>query len=133
MPKKSSNSAKVFFADAQRAEALLAEIVRKLTAAHPEIVKIILFGSYVRGDFVPGSDLDLLIILEHSDRPFLDRIPQYLPNRVPFPVDVFPYTEAEVRQMQAEGNPFILRALREGKVVFAKGAPVAPLPIVSAN
>lgn len=40
---------------------LLDEATRLLLgAAHPE--KIILFGSYARGDFHEGSDLDLLII-----------------------------------------------------------------------
>lgn len=102
----------------------IANIISHVTTLHPEVKKIIFFGSYVRGDFVPGSDLDLLIILEHSDKPFLDRIPDYLPDRVAFPVDVFPYTEAEIEKMQAEQNPFIRRALREGQVVFAR-----PLPI----
>jgi predicted nucleotidyltransferase len=38
---------------------------RLVTAVHP--IRIILFGSHARKDAVEGSDLDLLVIVDHSD------------------------------------------------------------------
>jgi uncharacterized protein len=94
--------------------------VRALTARHPEITEVVLFGSLVRGTPVPGSDVDLLLILEDSDRPFLDRIPPLLPTGFPTAVDVFPYTRAEIERMKQEGNRFVLGALRDGEVLFRR-------------
>jgi len=71
------------------------------------------------GAAVPGSDVDLLLILAASDRPFLDRIPLFLPSWFPVGVDVFPYTREELEQ-KAEGNPLILGATRRGIVVFRR-------------
>lgn len=67
------------------------------------------------GDRVPGSDVDMLMVLRDSPVSFLERIPQYLPTSVPGGVDLFPYTRAELKQMLAEGNPFVRRALQEGR------------------
>ena len=45
---------------------VLPEVTRRILAAsNPE--KIVLFGSYARGDWGVGSDLDLVIILDSSD------------------------------------------------------------------
>lgn len=98
------------------------EHVRTLVAHHPEVDEVILFGSVVSGTPVPGSDVDLLLILSSSDRSFLDRIPTFLPGRFPVGMDVFPYTRAEIERMRAAGNPLILRALREGQVVYRKAS-----------
>lgn len=114
------STVRVTYFDRDRVEAALAEHVRRLTARHAEIEEIVLFGSLVTGTPVPGSDVDLLIILTDSDRRFLDRIPTFLPSGFPTGVDVFPYTRAELERMKAEGNQFVLRALREGRTLFRR-------------
>ena len=86
----------------------------------PEIDEIRVFGSLVSGTPVPGSDVDLLIVLHASDRSFLDRIPAYLPGAFPCGVDVFPYTRSEIARMAAEGNGLITAALREGRTIFRR-------------
>ena len=93
-----------------------------LAARHPDIEEIRVFGSLVNGTPVPGSDVDVLIVLSGSDRPFLDRIPTYLPGEFPCPVDVFPYTRAEIARMTAGGNTLIAAALREGRTIFKRSA-----------
>jgi hypothetical protein len=80
----------------------------------------VVFGSLVKGTAVPGSDVDLLIVLGSSDRSFRDRIPLYLPGRFPCGVDVFPYTRAEIARMTAEGNGLIRAALAEGRTIFSR-------------
>jgi predicted nucleotidyltransferase len=89
--------------------------VSELRRHHPEIERVIVFGSLVRGDAVPGSDVDLLLVLRESNLSFLDRIPHYLPSRFPVGVDVFPYTREEFERMIGDGNPFVREALETGK------------------
>jgi predicted nucleotidyltransferase len=91
-----------------------------LAARFPEIEEIVVFGSLVKGGAVPGSDVDLLIILSTSDRPCLERIPAFLPGAFPCGVDVFPYTRAEIGRMTRDGNPLISAALGEGRAIFRR-------------
>lgn len=91
-----------------------------LAARYPEIEEVIVFGSLVKGTAVPGSDVDLLIVLGASDQRFLDRIPAFVPDAFPCGVDVFPYTRAELARMQGEGNALIADALREGRTIFRR-------------
>ena len=94
---------------------------RALAVRFPEIEEIRVFGSLVKGTAVPGSDVDLLIVLAASDRPFLDRISGYLPSAFPCGVDVFPYTHVEIARMTHEGNALIAAALSEGRTIFKRG------------
>jgi predicted nucleotidyltransferase len=95
---------------------------RALAVRCPEIEEISVFGSLVKGTAVPGSDVDLLIVLGASDRPFLDRISAYLPGVFPCGIDVFPYTRAEIARMANARNPFICAALSEGRTIFKRSA-----------
>lgn len=94
--------------------------MRALAARYPELEEVILFGSVARGTPVPGSDVDLLVVLSASDRPFLERIPLFVPSGFPVDVDVFPYTRGEIERMEADGNPLVLGARRHGIVVFRR-------------
>ncbi|MBI2832159.1 MAG: nucleotidyltransferase domain-containing protein [Chloroflexi bacterium] len=116
----SSGSVKVIYLDRQRVIAGVKRAVARLTQAHREIKKVVLFGSLARGDVVPGSDADLLIVLSESAHPFLERISLYTPAKVPLSVDVFPYTEKELARMVADGNHFIKTALSEGLTLFVR-------------
>lgn len=88
-----------------------------MRAQHSEIEQVLLFGSLVRGEAVPGSDADLLVILSSASQPFMERIPRYLPTGLPLGVDVFPYTRDEIERMLAQGNHFIRQAMKEAIVL----------------
>jgi predicted nucleotidyltransferase len=88
--------------------------------ARPDVAEILLFGSFARGDYGPRSDLDLLIVLEQSDRPFVERIGEFLRLVPPYPTDVFPYTREEIEARLAEGDPFLGRAIAEGIVLYRR-------------
>ena len=115
MPSGSSDSVKIIYYNRELVAQAVREALKKLTQEHPELQEAILFGSFVRGDAVPGSDVDMLLILSDSTLTFLERIPKYIPTTVPGGVDIFPYTRQELDRMLAEGNPFIHRALSEGQ------------------
>lgn len=109
------HSVRVRFLDRERILARLREEVERFKKGHPEVVRVILFGSFVRGDAVPGSDLDVVVILTHSPVPFLERLGQYrLPAVERVPVEVFPYTQEEWERMVAEGHTWARRVLEEG-------------------
>ena len=117
MQRKSSPSVKISYFDKEAVWDSLRKFTAQLKKKHPEIERIIVFGSLVRDDCVPGSDVDLLIVLGKSDKPFLERITDYMPSKFPVGVDVFPYTRQELRTMIQEGNFFIKTALDQGTSV----------------
>ncbi len=120
MQRKLSHSVRIRYFNKKSVEESLREYLKEIEVKHPEVERVLLFGSFVRDECVPGSDIDLLVILKESEESFLERIPHFLPSRFPVGVDVFPYTEEEVEKMKSEGNFFIRKALEEGVDVFRK-------------
>jgi len=114
---------KISYFDKDAVSKALESFVARLGKKHPEVEKVLVFGSFARGECVPGGDIDLLIILRRSDVPVLDRIPKYMPERFPTAVDVFPYTIEEIAKMMEDGNPLITRALKEGKLIYNRSQP----------
>lgn len=119
---ESSSTVSVTYFDKAAVRRALDEYVRGLAARHPELEQVVLFGSLARGTPVPGSDVDLLLVLGRSEQSFLNRIPGFLPTGFPVGIDVFPYTRAELERMQAEGNGFVREALRTGTTLFSREA-----------
>jgi predicted nucleotidyltransferase len=76
---------------------VLGKVVKLLVdAAHPK--RIILFGSYARGEQTPESDLDLLVIEDDVADRFRERVRlrrSLAPIRMP--IDVLVYSESDVR------------------------------------
>jgi len=62
---------------------------------HPDALLIGYFGSYARGDWGVGSDLDLIIVVEASDLPFEQRSAEWDTTSLPVPADVLVYTLSE--------------------------------------
>ncbi len=80
--------------------------------------KVILFGSFARGDYHAGSDIDLLIVKE-TERPFVERIGEVLAScDYSIPLEPLVYTPEEFARMGEEGSPFIEQVLREGRVIY---------------
>ncbi len=110
---------KIYKFDEEKVEKAIEEFIKKLSK-DANVLKIVIFGSFVRGDYAPGSDVDFLIILRNSDKKFVDRIPDFIPQNFPVDVDVFPYTLEEIEKMKKSGNTFIKRIFKEGKVLFER-------------
>jgi len=101
-------------------EDLLEEVVRRiLSVTQPE--KIILFGSYARGEATEESDIDILII-QASDLPRYKRsTPIRLALRGLFPSkDIVIYTPEEVEEWKSASTSFIASVLREGRILYEK-------------
>ncbi len=94
---------------------------RRLGEARPEIEAVWLFGSIARGEATPGSDADILVVLDSSDLPFAERSLRYQLEECGLGVDVLAYTHTEIQRMRAEGSPF-LRQIEGERVCLWKRA-----------
>ena len=83
------------------------------------MVRIGYFGFYARGDWGVGSDLDLLIVVERSDRPFARRAADWDATNLPVPADVLVYTEGEWKRLPTGGR-FGRTLDREVKWVYVR-------------
>jgi predicted nucleotidyltransferase len=107
-------------------EELLQEAVRQiLSVGSPE--KIVLFGSWARGQARPDSDLDLLII-EESDLPRYRRAGRYRMALLGlFPAkDIVVWTPSEVALRRDVPNAFITAILAEGRVLYERSDRSSP-------
>ena len=101
---------------------LINHIVDKIVhEIQPE--KIILFGSYARGDFSRQSDLDLFIIVKddhESSRLIRRKIDALLWGRR-FAVDLIVRKEQDIRWNLKAKNPFYIHhVFKDGKVLYEK-------------
>ena len=65
-----------------------------------DVIKIGFFGSYARGDWGVGSDLDVIVILRKSNLPFWKRSVEFDTTNLPVPVDLLVYTLEEIEKMR---------------------------------
>lgn len=111
---RSSDSVRTFWLDQKEMIRKLREAARSLKDRYPEIEETVLFGSLARGEAMPGSDADLLLVLRDSDLPFPDRSRRYAVELDGAGVDVLAYTREELETMKKDGNVLVTKALGEG-------------------
>ena len=100
-------------ANKKRIKQAVESYVAWLRATHPEVEKVIWFGSWINGLPTPGSDVDLCLILSRSSKSMRDRIPEYLPLGFPVGVDLFPYTKGEFQAL-SKRSPTWYRTIMSG-------------------
>jgi len=90
---------------------------------------IILYGSFARGDFNEGSDVDIVVVADFRD-PFLDRIRLLLDlnDKIRLPLEPVGYTIDEFSKMFLEENGFILEVVEKGRILYlSENSPVYKL------
>ena len=110
----SSSGVRVFLAP-DRAGLLdqLARWAQRVKTADPEVVRLGLFGSYATGKYVPGSDVDLLILVRKSGEPrWYLRSSDFDASEFPVAADLFVYTLEEAGRMEAS-SPWFRHILSE--------------------
>ena len=97
-------------------QAMVDRIVAKFD---PE--KVILFGSYARGNPTKDSDVDLLIIMsvESTRRQKMSEIYSYV-GAVGFPKDILVFTPEDIEKYGDLVGTVIKPALKEGKVLYER-------------
>lgn len=87
--------------------------------------RIILFGSYARGDAHPMSDVDLLVVLDTTLPKPKRSAPMYsLLRHYPYSKDILVYTSAELDKYKDLPMSLAARALAEGITLYERQAPV---------
>jgi hypothetical protein len=103
MPVRSLNSSVLKWPDAATVLQALKEWVAKATKNRPDILLVGYFGSYARGDWGVGSDLDLLMVVDDSLEPFERRALPFDTAALPVPCDLLIYTRQEWRRLTQQG------------------------------
>src|SRR5947209_10845510 len=86
-------------------------------AARYKPLKIILFGSYARGDFTRDSDVDLLVVTQKRRRRDLRwRIRSHVD--CPFPVDLIVTDENRLTRRVDLGDFFLRGIVAQGRVLY---------------
>ena len=80
--------------------------------------RVILFGSYARGNANPDSDVDLLVIGPFPGRSADKSVEIQMKLRPAFPVDLLVRTPEKVRERIAMGDTFMQEVLRQGKTLY---------------
>ncbi len=117
-PRPSLSSVVIKSADRVRIEQAVKNYAARLRAEHPEVERIIWFGSWVTGLPRPGSDVDLCLILSSSDKPIRERVADFLPVGFPVGIDLFIYTREEFERLKEE-RPGWYKVICSGREVFS--------------
>ena len=121
MPVRYSNSSVVRWPDRATVDAAVRALAAREAVARPGLLRLGYFGSYARGDWGPGSDLDLVAVVESSPEPFERRALDWELTALPVPADLLVYTLAEWRALLARGGRFADVISGETAWVLEKG------------
>jgi predicted nucleotidyltransferase len=107
MPVRSLNSSVLKWPDHQQVEDSLKKWIPKTIQNHSNVLKLGYFGSYARGDWGVGSDLDLVAIVVDTEEPFESRSRSWDLHDLPVQTELIIYTLKEWDSLQEEGRRFI--------------------------
>jgi predicted nucleotidyltransferase len=120
MPVRSLNSSVIKWPDQKTVHNAVSGWARKVSQEHPKIIRIGYIGSYARGDWGVGSDLDLIILPANSDQLFWRR-PLELPlPDLPVPADMLVYTTDEWQSLGEQGTRFYRTVQREARWMYVR-------------
>jgi len=132
MPVRSSTSSVLKWPDRPTVVGALRRWATALAETYPIVLRIGYVGSYARGDWGPGSDLDVLLVVESSPEEFTRRPAAWDTTGLPVPVDLMVYTRAEWEHLDPQSR-FARMVAREAVWIFARAAEparsaVGPIP-----
>ena len=113
MPVRSLSSSVLKWPDRETVRRAALEWALSEAARRPELLNLGYFGSYARGDWGVGSDLDLVAITSASSRPFDERSRDWRLEHLPVPAEILVYTATEWERLASEDNRFFLRLAQE--------------------
>lgn len=88
------------------------EMIRNVFSRHPEVEKVILFGSRAKGSYKPGSDIDMAVIGEGVTKNTLSSLlGEFEDSLLPFFVDIVSYSQITNLELKEHID-------RVGKVIY---------------
>lgn len=89
------------------------------------LLRVGYFGSYARGNWGVGSDLDLIVIVDQDEQPFIERGQDWDISALPVPADVLVYTEQEWVELARREERFYRTVAAEAVWVYSSNKNVA--------
>lgn len=129
MPVRSSSSRVLRWPDAEAVDGAVRTWAARLGDAHPEVLRVAYFGSYARGDWGVGSDVDLIVIVTRREVPPGQARTYPCEADLPVHADQLVYTLEEWDRLPRDGR-FWRTLDREAVWVYARPAE-APLRIAA--
>jgi predicted nucleotidyltransferase len=96
-------------------DAFAREVAEKF---HPE--KIVLFGSYAKGQPSADSDVDLLVIMNHRGKSVEQALSIRRAVRRSFPLDLIVKTPQETQARLKQNDVFMKSILAEGRTLYER-------------
>jgi predicted nucleotidyltransferase len=105
------------------------ELVISLKSSDP--YKIVLFGSYAKGNPREDSDIDIMVILDNNDvaKTYKERLNKYLAIQrlvreinYKIALDILVYSKEEFRIVKNYGNYLIDEIEKTGKIIYEKAS-----------
>ena len=110
MPEQSWSGAEVRFIDYDQVLADLRCVAAEAKVAHPEIVKVYLFGSLVQGNWTADSDADLIVVIRREFADIFER-GKYHISAPSIPTDSVVYSESEFERLARDPSSFLAQNL----------------------
>lgn len=113
MPVRSLTSPVLKWPDRSAVDLAARRWAEQQKALHPDLLSVGYFGSYARGDWGVGSDLDLIALVTQSDLPFEERPRGWDLSQLPVPAEILVYTRGEWQRLEQQGGRFIATLVAE--------------------
>jgi len=122
MPVRSLNSSVFTWPRPKQVERALREWWAVEKSSHPETWRFGYFGSYARGDWGVGSDLDLVAFVADSPFRFDQRSLSWDLTALPVPAELVVYTLEEWQQLKGRGSRLVSQIEREAVWIYSRAA-----------
>ena len=86
----------------------------------PEVLKLGYFGSYARGDWGVGSDVDLVVVVTKAEEPFEQRALSWDTLDLPVPAELLIYTVNEWRTLSTDQGRFARTLVEDTRWVYQR-------------
>ncbi len=120
MPTRSSRSSVLTWPDRAAVHAAVAAWARQAARTHPDLLRVGYFGSYARGDWGVGSDVDLILIVARAARPWPERALDWDLLGLPVPAEALVYTPDEWAGLRSSGGRFGRTVASESAWVYER-------------
>ena len=120
MPVRSLHSPVRTWPDAGTVDRAVRRWAEELGRSRKDVLRVGYFGSYARGDWGVGSDLDVVVVVETAEQPFERRGVQWDATGLPVPADLLVYTQEEWDRLGREGGRLYRTIMQEGRWVWAR-------------
>jgi hypothetical protein len=118
MPVRSLTSSVLKWPDAKAVDRAVRAWASQLAQRRSDVLGVAYIGSYARGDWGVGSDLDLIVVFERSQAPFWQRASDLDLAGFPVPTEALVYTADEWRGLADGGGRFYRTIEQEGVWVY---------------